>query len=368
MSLSLMTSDQSMSYNRRRATRRNAPDLAAYHWNGAQPHLVDVRDISSSGVFLLTQETWLPGEMVSLTLQRRGPLEGDLERRVHVQARTVRRDEKGVGLSFVFPAGVDLRLWDSPLMTSTSRCDPEDVLREFRVAEALAFLERLCPASATEMQRIMREGLSNYRVTSASEIVLQAQRILGLAPNQAAMRALPHLVVRILENGSWADTEMMVQYWAGLLATSCTPEGNDEANTTFISLLSQLTSPHLRLLKTACVRGTKYFMGRDRLAGRAVTLSAHELMQVTGSRDLIRIHRDLELLADLGLLAVTVRAVSFAPMQGTDIAATNLGLQFYVRCNGHRDTLSSFYRIPAFKASDAYGDGAANEPAAPAPA
>lgn len=370
MSLALEASEKSVSYDRRRAARKSAPDLAAYHWNGAQPHLADVRDISATGMYLLTHETWVPGEMISLTLQRRGPLEGDIDRRVNVQARAVRRDEAGVGLSFVFPAGVDLRLWDSPLMVAAAHYQPEDVLREFRVAEALAFLERLCPAAGAELQRLMREGLSNYRVASAAEIALRGERMLSLAPDADQMRALPHLILRVLENGSWADTEMMVQHWAGLLATSCSTDGNDEANTTFISLLSQLTSPHLRLLKTACLRGTKYFFGRDRLAGRPVTLSAHELMQITGSRDLIRIHRDLEHLADLGLLTVTVRSVSFAPMQGTDIAATNLGLQCYARCNGYREALASFYHTPAFAASgaDVFGDGAPNEPAAPAPA
>lgn len=370
MNSSPATSDKTVSYDRRRALRKSAPDLAAYHWNGPQPRLVDVRDISSTGMFLATQETWVPGEMVSLTLQRRGPLEGNLERRVNVQARTVRRDETGVGLSFVFPKGVDLRLWDSPLMAAANSHEPEDVLREFRVAEALAFLERLCPDAGPVLRSLMRDGLSNYRVSSAAEIALRAERMLALVQHDAQMRALPHLVLRVLENGSWADTEMMMEHWAGLLATSCSPQGSDEDNTTFISVLSQLTSPHLRVLKTACDRGTKYFFGRDRLAGRPVTLTAHELMLITGSRDLIRIHRDLELLADLGLITVTVRSVSFAPMQGTDLAATNMGLQFYARCHGHRDTLADFFHMPAFTASDsdAFGDGSINEPAAPAPA
>jgi len=365
--MSLPGTERKLSYDRRRALRRSAPELAAYHWNGTEPRQNEVRDISSTGVYLLTRETWVPGEMISLTLQRRGPLEGDLERRVMVQARAVRRDEYGVGLSFVFPAGVDLRLWDSPLMVGSERFEPEDVLREFRVAGALAFLARLAPAAAPELGKLLHEGLSNYRMASAAEIALSAERMLALRPDAERMRAMPHLVMHIMENGSWADSETMVQYWAGLLATASTPEGTDETNTLYTSLLSQLTSPHLRLLKTACTRGSKYFFSFDRMAARPVTLSARELMETTGSRDLIRIHRDLELMAELGLLVVTVRSVSFAPMQGTDIAATSLGLQLYARCNGYADQLPSFYHVPARAASEleTFGGGAAGEPAAP---
>ena len=72
--------------------------------------------------------------MISLTLQRNGPPEGNIERRVAVQARAVRRDQNGVGMSFVFPEGVDLRLWDSHLIAESNQWEPEDVLREFRLA------------------------------------------------------------------------------------------------------------------------------------------------------------------------------------------------------------------------------------------
>ncbi|HWT66381.1 MAG TPA: PilZ domain-containing protein, partial [Terracidiphilus sp.] len=249
-----------------RAVRRQTPELSAYHWTGADAHQDDVRDISSTGVFLLTGETWVPGEIVSLTLQRRGPLEGDLERRVRVQARTVRRDPNGVGLSFVFPEGMDLRLSESPFMEESARFEPEDILREFRLAAALAFLERLAPEAAPQLCPLMREGLSNFRMASAAEIALRAERILALEQDAERMRALPDLVLHAIESGSWADTDLMIQQWAGMLATTCTIDGQDSSNSQLISLLGQMTAAHMRLLKTACERGTKYYAGSDRLA------------------------------------------------------------------------------------------------------
>jgi hypothetical protein len=346
MNLSMASSERSIPLDRRRAERRTSPNLIAYHWSGSEPRLEEVRDISSTGVYLLTRECWLPGDMISLTLQRNGPPEGNIERRVAVQARAVRRDQYGVGMSFVFPAGVDLRLWDSHMMADSSQCEPEDVLREFRLAQALAFVQRLSPSVATELRLLMREGLSNYRVTSAIEIALRAEQILALHPGAETMHAPANLVLRILEDGSWVDSDAMQQMWAGLLATSCSVDGNDDSNAVFVDLFGQLTAPHVRLLTLVCERGAKYVSGFDRVSARAVTFSANELTQITGSRDLIRTHRDLEFLADLGLLTVTVRAVSFAPVQGTDVAASSLGLQCYARCCGHRGPVRSFYNLP----------------------
>ncbi|HVZ83323.1 MAG TPA: PilZ domain-containing protein [Terracidiphilus sp.] len=346
MNLPFAPPEKRVPQDNRRSLRRTSPDLAAYSWSGPDPHLNTVRDISSTGVFLLTRERWLPGDIISLTLQRSGPLEGNIERRVAVKARAVRIDESGVGLSFVLPEGMDLRLWDSPLMVSSRSYEPEDVLREFRVAETLAFTQRLCASAQEGFERLLREGLSNVRVLSATEIALRAERMLALAPNAERMRAIPHIVLQILEEGSWADSESDQQLWAGLFASSCTLDGCDDANLAFVSMLSQLTHTHTRLLTTACTRSAKVLAGEGRVSGRPVTLSAAELMHITGSRDLIRIHRDLELLADLGLAVVTVRTASFVEMDGTSIRPTPLGLELYARCNGHRGSTVDFYGVP----------------------
>jgi hypothetical protein len=331
---------------RRRAERRTSPELAAYLWNGSLQQQASIRDISSTGLYLLTRERWAPGDTVSLTLQRRGPLEGNFERRVAVQARAVRWGEDGIALSFVLPPGTDLRLWQSPLKSSAEQTEPEDILREFRIAGALAFLSRLCPNAGDEMRRLVREGLSNYRVASAIEIALKAERLLAFGSSADKLRAPANLVIRILEDGSWADAESTQQLWAGLLATSCTLSGRDDSNLVFISLLSQLTAPHVRLMTAACTKATKYMSSMERLSSRPIILSAQEMMHITGTRDLIRIHRDLEYLVDLGLLTTSVKSASFSPLEGTELTPTSLGLQLFARCHGHRGAAEDFYGVP----------------------
>ncbi len=336
----------------RRAERRTSPELAAYLWNGTLQQQACIKDISSTGLYLLTRERWTEGDTISLTLQRRGPLEGNFERRVAVQAKAVRLVEDGVAVSFVLPPGMDLRLWQSPLKSSAEQTEPEDILREFRLAVALAFLTRLCPNSDEEIRRVMREGLSNYRVASAIEIALQAERFLAFGVNADKLRAPENLVLRILEDGSWADSESTRQLWAGLLATSCTLSGRDDSNLVFISLLSQLTAPHVRMMTAACTKATKYMSSMERLSSRPIILSSRDMMQITGTRDMIRIHRDLEYLVDLGLLTASSKSANFSPIEGTELMPTSLGLQLFARCHGHRGAAEDFYGVPNGGLSD----------------
>ena len=58
--------------HRPRAERRESPALVAFHWDGSAPRQNHVANISSSGAYLLTNERWRNGDIVSLTLQRSG--------------------------------------------------------------------------------------------------------------------------------------------------------------------------------------------------------------------------------------------------------------------------------------------------------
>ena len=59
---------------RPRAERRESPALVAIHWDGQTPRQHQVANLSSSGAYLLSREHWNPGEIISLTLQRKGAL------------------------------------------------------------------------------------------------------------------------------------------------------------------------------------------------------------------------------------------------------------------------------------------------------
>ncbi|MGB6975561.1 MAG: PilZ domain-containing protein [Terracidiphilus sp.] len=328
----------------KRSERRLTPELAAYHWVGSAFREERVQNISSTGLYLQTENRWDPGEVVSLTFQRKGPPEKDAPRRIAIQARTVRLGDDGVGLSFVLPRGMDLHFWESPLKSASEQTEPEDILSEFRLARAISFLTGLCPSAEEEIRGLLREGLSNYRAMSALEIALRAQELLALSANVAEMRASSRVLLRILQDGSWADTDSIQQLWAGLLATSCSETGGDESSLNFVDLLSQLTPGQIRLMAAACTRSPKSLTGAGKISSRAVACSTRELMSFTGLRDAIRIDRDIEFLSDLGLFMRRVKT-SFFSAEDAKIAPTTLGLLLYARCRGFGGKPQDFYGV-----------------------
>ncbi|MGB7547407.1 MAG: hypothetical protein WBM14_06645, partial [Terracidiphilus sp.] len=261
-----------------------------------------VRDISATGVYLLTEERWLPGALISLSLQREELPEESPERQVTLQTMVVRLGEDGVALSFILPTNLDLRLWNSPFKYASDRTEPEDILREFRMAKAVAFLTRISLPAIAEIRLLLRERLSNLRVESAVEIALKAERLLEFRSDAGTLSAHPGLVVRILEDGSGADEDWRQQLWAGLLATSCTVDGNDESNLVFVDLLSQLTSTHVRIFIAACGKAARTVSGFGRRPARLPSATMEEIKQAAGTGDIPRIRRALDHLADLGLL------------------------------------------------------------------
>jgi hypothetical protein len=92
---SLLSSDQ------RKVSRRRTPPLVAYFWDGGNPVAHTVQDISHTGFFLATEERWLLGTLIMMTLQRTS---GDTNRpdcSVIVMSKAIRYGEGGVGFAFI---------------------------------------------------------------------------------------------------------------------------------------------------------------------------------------------------------------------------------------------------------------------------
>jgi hypothetical protein len=323
--------------HRPRAERRESPALVAFHWDGSAPRQNHVANISSSGAYLLTNERWRNGDIVSLTLQRSGILETSNHHRFTVQAKTIRRDDKGVAVAFLMPRGSDLRLWQSTIKAGVPQTEPEDVVFEFRLAAALAFIERAAPKVAEEARFLMRKGLSNHRLESAVEILLHAEELLALERCGAGMHLNPAIVIRVLEDGSWADADWIRHWWAGLLATSCMAGDGAKSELKFVSLLSRITTIQARILAGACSLATKSIGAHGRTPARPITCSAKDLVKIAKTHDRVRIERDILHLAELGLIEKSIKWRFFSLLDQAVITPTQLAVELYARCHGRRE-------------------------------
>ena len=117
----------------RKAPRVEALGLAAYYWNGSTPEPHAVRNISSSGLYVVTEERWYPGTLVLMTLQRAGGVEQITERSIAVHTRAVRWAEDGVGLQFVLPDSRSTGQTGSGLVDGASRRQLDSFLSGLKV-------------------------------------------------------------------------------------------------------------------------------------------------------------------------------------------------------------------------------------------
>jgi hypothetical protein len=89
----------------RRAAREPAADLEAYYWNGDAPEAHKVRDISSTGLYLITDSRWYPGTVLLMNLQQTGVGEQPGKYAIPVHSLVIRSGPDGVGLQFVLDEG-----------------------------------------------------------------------------------------------------------------------------------------------------------------------------------------------------------------------------------------------------------------------
>jgi uncharacterized membrane protein (UPF0127 family) len=116
----------------RKAPRIPVQGLAAYYWNGSAPVAHSVRDLSSSGLYVITEERWYPGTLVLMTLQRADFGDEMAERSISVQSRAVRWGPDGVGLQFILHDKKDKQTGNTPNLDAADRKDFDRFLGQLK--------------------------------------------------------------------------------------------------------------------------------------------------------------------------------------------------------------------------------------------
>ena len=327
-----------------RAERRFVDQFAAYRWNGEALMQDRVRDISSSGLYLLTGERWPVGTVLALTLQREGDLELDPARRITTQAKVVRCGPDGVGLSFLWAKDdPESRRWDALLESLIEQTKPGDMYSLVRMVEAFAFLGRICSEGAEEIGEWVRTRASSHKVLNAVSIALKAENLLGQGLVHTKARVNPKAAVRILDVGSSSDEEWLHGFWAGLLITSISPTGREDANREFVELFSQMTTIPIRIFTVVCTRAPKLLSDSGEVIAKPLACKMDELVATVGSRG-PQIERDLEALSGMRLIERTGGTSSaLRTTSETYLTPTDLGLRLFALCNGHLGTVRDFY-------------------------
>lgn len=317
---------------RRRDDRIRAPDLEVSFPSGTGQNRASIKDISDTGVYIVTKERWLPGTDVSLTLESKIPVDGRACHSVQLEARTVRHGEDGVGLTFVRNEA-EASLWLRATAMAAVLTAPENTIGRFRVVKALFFLSRVSPSIEIEIAKIMAVSLSCEGREKAIEIAINVEERLRRSHQPARNNVPSSLILQLLEAASRAEDDHTQALWVDLLASSCLAGSDDDETLSCAGTLSRLAPVHLAIFTAACEKALYAGAASGQIFSAGCYCTADELRRITRIGNLVAIEHHLNHLHDLGLLEKTIKPFQCEQIERANLTPTSFGLRLYTRCN-----------------------------------
>jgi len=121
--------------DKRHIARELTPGLIARFWNGGPPQAHPVRDISASGLYVVTEERWYLGTEIMITLTKPPRGKSQAERSITMHAVAVRHGSDGVGLEFVLSDAKNRRPRQPSFAEAGNREQFEQFMDHFRSGE-----------------------------------------------------------------------------------------------------------------------------------------------------------------------------------------------------------------------------------------
>ena len=323
-----------MHVERRRDGRVPAHGVEAFYRTHAEERPVCIKNISATGIYLITAERWPPESNVSVTLRRKGFFGRSGSPQAQMKARVARWGEDGVGLTFV-PSHMPPSDWLALMDRAGSTSWHQDIVSRFRSASAMAFLACICPDAYQEILLVLGDDLYNDRAQRVIEIALEVENQLPEGMKCDQIHLDPNLLLRIFEGSAHNAVHEANPFWAGLLASSCLKKDVPSTTIAFVDTLSQLNPIQVRIFTSGCDAAMRRgASGAGDEAPTQIFCTQEEIRKIARIRNLGQIERDLLQLHSLGLLEQTRKERWFGEIQQANLTPTRFGMQLYSRCSG----------------------------------
>ena len=209
-----------------------------------------------------------------------------------------------------------------------------------------AFLNLVCKPALGEFGYLLQDKVRNWRLNNVVKMLDKAKDKLEYKDGSLEVKSHPRVAISIIEKSSYIDDEIVQEMWAGLFASSCDKDGQDDENLIFIDLLQKLTFSQAKLLNYSIENCRKILYPNGLVSADEFRVHCDEIKKITGINDIHRIDRELDYLRTLGL--IDENSGGFSVGSDNDLVAnlepTYLALSLYVKSQGSPNNPDIFWK------------------------
>jgi len=198
------------------------------------------------------------------------------------------------------------------------------------------FLSLACKPALGEIGQMAQDKVRFWRLNNTIKMLEKAKGKLDFQNDRFELKSHPRIGLSIIENSSLIDNDYVLELWAGLFASSCTIDGQDDENLIFVDILKSLTTAQAKIIQYA-VDNSRKILFPNGLVTTDGNLKVHvdELKKITSIDNVHRIDRELDSLKNIGLIPALWGGFDpEGPELVANICPTYLALSLYIRCQG----------------------------------
>lgn len=165
-----------------------------------------------------------------------------------------------------------------------------------------SFLEIVFKPGLEELGYLMRDEVRYWRLNNILRMLNKAQGKLDYDGKELNLTANARVGIAIMEECSSVDNEELQDLWAGLFASSCTPDGKDDSNMNFVDLLRRMSSVEAKIIDYACKNSLKFLYPNKLIMSDGLNVSFDTLVGITGTDDIYRLDSELDHMRSIELL------------------------------------------------------------------
>lgn len=175
-------------------------------------------------------------------------------------------------------------------------------LTEASIKGVTSFLNIVFKPGLEELGYMFKDKVRLWRLNNILKVLEKAKGRLNFDGQELNLYANPRVGLSIMECCSEVDNEELQNMWAGLFASSCTPDGRDDSNMNYVDLLRRMSSVEAKILDYSCQKSKKMLFPNKLITADGVTVCLKEICEIAGTDNIYRLDSELDHMRSIELL------------------------------------------------------------------